>query len=92
MFKALLLTKTESGAPHCAVTELDEAQLPAGEVLAFTAALLMACSAAFGILDSARPRRRRCPMARATPPPEALDLKHSPTFHKETTDEDSSGR
>ena len=33
MFKALLLTKTESGAPHCAVTELDEAQLPAGEVL-----------------------------------------------------------
>lgn len=36
--------------------------------------------------------RCRCPMARATPPPEALDLKHSPTFHKETTDEDSSGR
>ncbi len=33
MFKALLLTKTESGAPHCAVTELDDAQLPAGEVL-----------------------------------------------------------
>ena len=33
MFKALLLTKTESGAPHCVVTELDEAQLPAGEVL-----------------------------------------------------------
>ena len=30
MFKALLLTKTESGAPHCAVTELDDAQLPAG--------------------------------------------------------------
>ena len=33
MFKALLLTKSESGAPHCAVTELDDAQLPAGEVL-----------------------------------------------------------
>ena len=33
MFKALLLTNTESGAPHCAVTELDDAQLPAGEVL-----------------------------------------------------------
>ncbi|MFT4195142.1 MDR family oxidoreductase [Ottowia sp.] len=33
MFKALLLTKTEGAAPHCAVTELDEAQLPAGEVL-----------------------------------------------------------
>ena len=33
MFKALLLTKSDAGAPHCAVTELDEAQLPAGEVL-----------------------------------------------------------
>ena len=33
MFKALLLTKTEGSAPHCAVTELDEAQLPAGDVL-----------------------------------------------------------
>ncbi|MDO5693846.1 MAG: MDR family oxidoreductase, partial [Pseudomonadota bacterium] len=33
MFKALLLTKPESGAPHCAVTELDDAQLPAGDVL-----------------------------------------------------------
>ena len=33
MFKALLLTKTEGSAPHCAVTELGEAQLPAGDVL-----------------------------------------------------------
>ena len=33
MFKALLLTKSDAGAPHCAVTELDDAQLPAGEVL-----------------------------------------------------------
>ena len=33
MFKALLLTKTEGAAPHCAVTDLDEAQLPAGDVL-----------------------------------------------------------
>ena len=33
MFKALLLTKTEGAAPHCAVTELGEAQLPAGDVL-----------------------------------------------------------
>mgnify|MGYP003592476469 FL=1 len=33
MFKALLLTKSDAGAPHCAVTELDDARLPAGEVL-----------------------------------------------------------
>jgi len=33
MFKALLLTKTEGAALHCAVAELDEAQLPAGDVL-----------------------------------------------------------
>ncbi len=33
MFKALLLTKTEAPAPRVAITELDEAQLPAGDVL-----------------------------------------------------------
>ena len=33
MFKALLLTKTEVPAPQVAITELDEAQLPAGDVL-----------------------------------------------------------
>ena len=33
MFHALLLTQTDSGAPHAAITELDEAQLPAGDVL-----------------------------------------------------------
>ncbi len=33
MFKALLLTQSDTGAPHCAVTELDDAQLPAGDVL-----------------------------------------------------------
>ena len=33
MFKALLLTKTEAPAPQVAITELDEAQLPAGDVL-----------------------------------------------------------
>lgn len=33
MFKALLLTQSTDGAPHCAVTELDESQLPPGEVL-----------------------------------------------------------
>ena len=33
MFKALLLTKTDTAAPHAAITELDEAQLPAGDVL-----------------------------------------------------------
>lgn len=33
MFKALLLTQSDAAAPHCAVTELDEAQLPAGDVL-----------------------------------------------------------
>ena len=33
MFKALLLTQSTEGAPHCAVTELDESQLPPGEVL-----------------------------------------------------------
>ena len=33
MFKALLLTKSDDGQLSCAVTELDEAQLPAGEVL-----------------------------------------------------------
>lgn len=32
MFKALLLTKPEGGALHCAVTDLDEGALPAGEV------------------------------------------------------------
>lgn len=33
MFKALLLTKTDQPAPHCAITELDEAKLPEGDVL-----------------------------------------------------------
>ena len=33
MFKALLLTKTEQPAPHCALTDLDESQLPEGDVL-----------------------------------------------------------
>jgi acrylyl-CoA reductase (NADPH) len=33
MFKALLLTKTEGQALQCQLTELDESQLPAGEVL-----------------------------------------------------------
>lgn len=33
MFKALLLTKTEDGKPQAAVADLDESQLPAGEVL-----------------------------------------------------------
>jgi len=33
MFKALLLTKSDDGALGCAVTELEPAQLPAGEVL-----------------------------------------------------------
>ena len=33
MFKALLLTKVEGGAPQAAITELDESRLPAGEVL-----------------------------------------------------------
>ncbi len=33
VFKALLLTKSDDGKPSCAVTDLDESQLPAGEVL-----------------------------------------------------------
>ncbi|MFV0679810.1 MDR family oxidoreductase [Ottowia sp.] len=33
MFKALLLTASDDQAPHCALAELDEAQLPEGEVL-----------------------------------------------------------
>ena len=33
MFKALLLTKSDDGKLDCALTELDESQLPAGEVL-----------------------------------------------------------
>ena len=33
MFKALLLTKTDTSVPHAAITQLDEAQLPAGDVL-----------------------------------------------------------
>ena len=33
MFKALLLTKTDDGATQARVTELDDARLPAGEVL-----------------------------------------------------------
>ncbi|QTD44257.1 MDR family oxidoreductase [Ottowia testudinis] len=33
MFKALLLTQTEGGAPHAAVTGLEDGQLPAGDVL-----------------------------------------------------------
>ena len=33
MFKALLLTPSDAGAPTAAVTELDESQLPAGDVL-----------------------------------------------------------
>ena len=32
MFKALLLTKTDAPQPQAAITELDESQLPAGEV------------------------------------------------------------
>ena len=33
MFKALLLTKTDDGALRCEVTELQDSQLPAGDVL-----------------------------------------------------------
>lgn len=33
MFKALLLTKTDAPQPQAAITELDETQLPAGDVL-----------------------------------------------------------
>ncbi len=33
MFKGLLLTKADDGAPQCALTEIDEARLPPGEVL-----------------------------------------------------------
>ncbi|MBK6869417.1 MAG: oxidoreductase [Burkholderiales bacterium] len=33
MFKGLLLTKSDDGALHCALTDIDESRLPPGEVL-----------------------------------------------------------
>ena len=61
MFKALLLTKPEGGALQCAITDLEEAALPAGEVRVQVAASTLNYKDALAITGKA-PVVRSYPM------------------------------